>query len=203
MSDPSNERPSRGENDDAQRRSSNSQADASEAAEKADAQATALASERDELLAQLARARADYQNLRKRTQVDIDNAVRRSLENLLQNLFVVVDNLDFALKVEALSDDARQLAHGVELTRMQFLHALAQEGAAPIPDGETFDPKLHEAVATIPTSDRPAGSIVQVLRRGWTWRGTVLRPTHVQVAAAPSGSSETPSANESSGDASN
>jgi molecular chaperone GrpE len=139
----------------------------------------------DELAAQLARARADYQNLRKRTQVDIDNAVRRSLENLLQNLFVVVDNLDFALRVEAKSEDARQIAHGVELTRRQFLHALAQEGATPIPESATFDPKLHEAVSTTPSPEHAPGAIVNVLRRGWTWRGAVLRPTHVQVAVAP------------------
>lgn len=144
-----------------------------------------LAMERDEAAAQLARARADYQNLRKRTQLDIDNAVRRSLENLLQNLFVVVDNLDFALQVEAKSHDARQLAHGVELTRKQFLHALTQEGASPIPASSTFDPKLHEAVSTIPSATHEPGAIVAVLRRGWTWRGAVLRPSHVQVATAP------------------
>jgi len=145
----------------------------------------ALRAERDELATQLARARADYQNLRKRTQLDVDNAVRRSLENLLQNLFVVVDNLDFALRVEARSEDARQLAHGVDLTRMQFLHALSQEGASPIPDSKTFDTKLHEAVSTAPSTEHAPGTILHVLRRGWTWRGTVLRPAHVQVAVAP------------------
>lgn len=144
-----------------------------------------LSAERDEFASQLARARADYQNLRKRTQLDIDNAVRRSLENLLQNLFVVVDNLDFALQMEPKSDDARQLAQGVELTRLQFLHALAQEGASPIPTADTFDPKLHEAVSTVASTTKAPGEIVAVLRRGWTWRGTVLRPCHVQVAAAP------------------
>jgi len=145
----------------------------------------ALAAERDELVSQLARARADYANLRKRTQLDIDNAVRRSLENLLQNLFVVVDNLDFALRVEATSEDAKQLAQGVDLTRKQLIHALSQEGAAPIPESEQFDPKLHEAVSVVASDTHAAGAIVNVLRRGWTWRGAVLRPTHVQVAAAP------------------
>ncbi len=149
------------------------------------AERDALRAERDELVTQLARARADYQNLRKRTQLDIDNAVRRSLENLLQNLFVVVDNLDFALKTDARSEDARQLAHGVELTRRQFLHALSQEGAAPIPDSAQFDPKLHEAVTTVQSAEHAPGAVVDVLRRGWTWRGTVLRASHVRVAAAP------------------
>lgn len=150
-----------------------------------DSERDVLRSERDELLTQLARARADYQNLRKRTQIDIDNAVRRSLENLLQNLFVVVDNLDLALKTDARSEDARQLAHGVELTRRQFLHALSQEGAAPIPDSAEFDPKLHEAVTTVASAEHAPGAVVDVLRRGWTWRGTVLRAAHVRVAAAP------------------
>lgn len=158
------------------------------------AERDSLRAERDELLSQLARARADYQNLRKRTQLDTDNAVRRSLENLLQNLFVVVDNLDFALKTEARSEDARQLAHGVDLTRRQFLHALSQEGAAPIPDSSEFDPKLHEAVTTVASPEHAPGAVVDVLRRGWTWRGTVLRASHVRVAAAPASHTSSESA---------
>ncbi len=187
MSDESTDtaNPSKGENS-APAQDSDAPATTAPAAEK---------SVSEELTAQLARARADYQNLRKRTQVDIDNAVRRSLENLLQNLFVVVDNLDFALLMEPKSDDARQLAHGVELTRKQFLHALAQEGALPIPESAQFDPKLHEAVSTTPSTEHAPGTIVNVLRRGWTWRGAVLRPTHVQVAvaAATNTPGETPS----------
>ncbi len=145
----------------------------------------ALKAERDELLAQLQRARADYQNLRKRTQLDIDNALRRALEPLLQSLLLVVDNLDSALATPGSGDDARAIAHGVEMTRKQFLHALAQEAVVPITDTLEFDPRLHEAVSMHETTEQAAGSIVRVLRRGWTWRTQVLRPAHVQVAVAP------------------
>jgi molecular chaperone GrpE len=144
-----------------------------------------LKAERDDLLAQLARARADYQNLRKRTQVDIDNSVRRSLEGLLQGLVLVVDHLDLALSAPAKGEEAQALARGVELTREQLLRTLAQEGAEPVLDTDEFDPNVHEAVSTLVTSEHPPGTIVAVLRRGWTWRGQVLRPAHVQVAAAP------------------
>ena len=151
----------------------------------AGSESAALQAERDELLAQLQRARADYQNLRRRTQLDIDNALRRSLEPLLQGLLVVLDHLDLALASSAEGDEARALAQGVEMTRRQFLHALAQEGVTPMDDVREFDPTLHEAVSTCETSEQPPGQIVRVLRRGWNWRGQVLRAAHVQVSAAP------------------
>jgi molecular chaperone GrpE len=144
-----------------------------------------LKAERDDLLAQLQRARADYQNLRKRTLVDVENNVRRALEGLLQGLLVAVDNLDFALRSPAQSEDAQALAKGVELTRGQFLTALAQENVLPIPESPVFDPKLHEAVSIVETSEHAPGAVVATLRRGWTWRGQVLRAAHVQVADAP------------------
>ncbi|MCC7015180.1 MAG: nucleotide exchange factor GrpE [Planctomycetes bacterium] len=149
-----------------------------------------LRAERDDLLSQLQRARADYQNLRKRTQIDIDNSVRRSLEGLLQGLLLVVDNLDFALRTKAPGDEAKALTQGVEMTRAQFLHVLAQENVQPIPDSPDFDPNLHEAVSTAPSNEHAPGRVLQVLRRGWTWRGQVLRAAHVQVAVAPTTTSD-------------
>lgn len=144
-----------------------------------------LRAERDELLSQLQRARADYQNLRKRTQVDIENSVRRSLEGLLQGLLLVVDNLDFALRSSVESPDAKNLAQGVEMTRTQFMHVLAQENVQPIAETRAFDPNLHEAVSTAESASHAEGEIILVLRRGWTWRGQVLRAAQVQVARAP------------------
>lgn len=144
-----------------------------------------LKAERDDLLAQLARARADYQNLRKRTQVDIENSVRRSLEGLLAGLLVTVDHLDFALATKVESEDGKALHKGVELTRMQFQQVLAQENVQPIAEARVFDPKLHEAVAMVQSSAHAPGEIVATLRRGWTWRGQVLRAAQVQVASAP------------------
>ncbi len=151
-----------------------------------------LRSERDDLLAQLARARADYQNLRKRTQVDIDNSVRRSLEGLLQGLLVLLDHLDFALASKVESEDGKALAKGVELTRLSFEQVLAQENVQPIAETRAFDPRLHEAVAMVPSASHAAGEVVVTLRRGWMWRGQVLRAAQVQVASAPAASETSP-----------
>jgi molecular chaperone GrpE len=144
-----------------------------------------VARERDDLSAKLQRATADYQNLRRRQQMDVDAAVRRGLESLLQNLLLVLDHLDLALAAPAESDEAKKLARGVALTRDQFLAALAQEDVTPIEAGTSFDPARHEAVATVERADLEPGTVVDVLRRGYTWRDKVLRVAHVRVSAAP------------------
>jgi molecular chaperone GrpE len=169
-------------------------ADTSEAQSAATAGAPELEKlklERDDLLAQLLRARADYQNLRRRTQLDIDNSVRRSMESLFQGLFLVVDNLDLALGAPHAGADARSLGEGIEMTRAQLLRALAQEHVEPTAVTKEFDPTLHEAVSTVESREHVPGSVVTTLRRGWTWRGQVLRPAQVQVACAPRAASGT------------
>ena len=98
---------------------------------------------------------------------------------------LAVDHLDFALASKVESEDGKALHKGVELTRMQFQQVLAQENVQPIAESRVFDPKLHEAVAMVPSSAHTAGEIVATLRRGWTWRGQVLRAAQVQVASAP------------------
>ncbi len=130
------------------------------------------------------RAQADYQNLRRRQQTDIDNALRRALESLLQNLLVVVDHLELALAADARSEDAGVLAQGVRQTREQLLGVLRQEGVQPIAHSRAFDANLHQAVATVVSSEHAPGEIVDFLREGYTLRGLVLRAAHVRVAVA-------------------
>jgi len=144
-----------------------------------------LTRERDEYLARWQRAAADYQNLKRRSASEVEGAVRRSLEGLLSGLLLVVDHLELALKSPAGSEDAQALARGVGLTLDQLLYVLRQQGVEPILAEEEFDPALHEAVATLESDELPAGRIVDTLRRGYTWRGQMLRFAHVRVARAP------------------
>jgi molecular chaperone GrpE len=146
--------------------------------------ASTLAAERDDYLARWQRAAADYQNLKRRSAAEVEGAVRRSLESLLSGLLLVVDHLDLALSSPLESDDARALAEGVRLTRDQLLGTLRQEGVEPTPEGGTFDTRLHEAVATLERDDMQPGQVVDTLRRGYTWRGQVLRAAHVRVSRA-------------------
>ena len=141
-----------------------------------------LRRQRDDYLARWQRATADYKNLRRRTGEDIEAAMRRTMTPLLENLLLVLDHLDLALTTPIDSDDAAALAEGVKLTRDQFLKSLQQEGVESIPAGGPFDPDLHEAVATVETDEVEPGTVVETVRRGFTWRGIVLRHSHVKVA---------------------
>ena len=53
------------------------------------------------------------------------------------------------------------------------------------PQGQPFNPELHEAIATHETAEQPAGSVVAVVQRGYVLNGRLLRPARVVVARAP------------------
>ena len=50
--------------------------------------------------------------------------------------------------------------------------------------GTAFDPRQHEAIASVPGTGRPEGVIVDEIRRGYRMRDRVIRPALVAVATA-------------------
>jgi molecular chaperone GrpE len=144
--------------------------------------------EREEFLAGWKRSQADYQNLRRRTQSDIEAAVRRSQQRVFEGLLLALDHLELALGSAPESGDAERLAQGVRMTRDQMLRLLEQEGVRPMasspPGEERFDPSVHLAVRTVERDDLPPGSVVETARSGYSWGDLVLRPAQVVVNAA-------------------
>lgn len=141
--------------------------------------------ERAEYLASWQRSQADYQNMRRRMQQELDAHARRAKQPLLSDILLVLDQLEMALSIPAQSEDAESFRAGIELTRGQLMRTLENEGVAPVPDGGTFDPAVHQAMSTVETAEVEPGTIVETLRRGYTWNDTVLRFAQVRVAAAP------------------
>ena len=148
---------------------------------------TTLRRERDEAVTKWQRALADYQNLKRRSQSDYENGLRRSLQPLAENLLLVLDNLDMALAAPVTSEDAVNLAAGVQLTRDQLVTAIATLDVKPIGVEGEFDPAVHQAVETVEAGGADPGAIVDVVRPGFTWRHGVLRHAQVRVAAAGEG----------------
>ena len=144
-----------------------------------------VARELEDVKGRWLRAQADYHNLKKRALLDAEASLRRAMQPLLENLLLVVDHLEMALAARIESEDAQSLAQGVRMTRDQFLRALEDQGVVPVDEAGAFDPNVHQAVATVETTDAQPGTIVATVRRGYVWRGTVLRPAQVRVAAAP------------------
>ncbi|MCC6408409.1 MAG: nucleotide exchange factor GrpE [Planctomycetes bacterium] len=151
---------------------------------------TALRAERDRLQAQVLRAQADFQNLKRRTASDIDQALKRSLSTLFEQLFVALDNLELALATpEGRGDSA--FAQGVRLTRDNLMRGLELSGVQRIAPTTMLDPMKQEAVATEPRDDVAPGTVLGVLREGYTYQGQVVRPAQVRVATRATPTAET------------
>jgi molecular chaperone GrpE len=74
----------------------------------------------------------------------------------------------------------------VELIRKQMEDALAKMGARPVPAaGEAFDPRLHEAIEMVDTSDVKDNHVIDELQRGYKLKDRLLRPAMVRVARNP------------------
>lgn len=140
-----------------------------------------------ETVAKWQRAQADYQNLKRRSQTDVENRLRRTMEPLLRNLLLVLDHLDMALMSPTESQDAKNLAIGVEMVRKQMVTALEESEVEPIDEGGAFDPDLHQAIGEVESTEHEPGTIVETTRRGYRWRGRALRHAEVRVAREAGG----------------
>jgi molecular chaperone GrpE len=131
------------------------------------------------------RARAEVDNARKRLRREKAEAIKYANETLTGELVVVVDNLERALESAGGASDAKAIHDGVEMVHNQFLSILQNHGLEPIvPDGQTFDPRFHEAVSAEERDDVADNTIIETLQKGYMLRGRVVRPAMVRVARA-------------------
>ena len=137
--------------------------------------------ERDEYLDLAKRAQADFENYRKRASKDMAAAGSRARAGLIRELLPVVDNLERALST-APADDP--MAEGVRLVLMDLQGVLARAGVEAIePTGEVFDPNVHEALTTREQEGAQAGTVLDVVEKGYRSPDQVIRPARVVVAA--------------------
>jgi molecular chaperone GrpE len=132
------------------------------------------------------RAAADLENHRKRTRREIDDAKVEARAKVLKEMLPVVDNLERAIEHAAPAEGGapQPIVEGIQLVLRQFTTAFERLEVSPIEAlNQPFDPNLHEAISQ-QESDQPAGTIVQVLQRGYRIGERLLRPALVVVAKA-------------------
>lgn len=133
------------------------------------------------------RARAEVENIRRRAEQDVEKAHKFALEKFSKELLTVVDNLERGLDAldKAVTDETTQaLVDGVEMTHKEFISTLAKFGVEAVGAvGEAFNPDLHQAISMQPAEGIEANHISQVLQKGYTLQGRVIRPAMVMVAA--------------------
>ncbi len=129
------------------------------------------------------RTLADLDNFRKRVERDREQARLYAVEKLIRDLLPVLDSLEMAC---AVSGDADALREGVSLALQEALRLLGERGVADVGGiGELFDPRVHEAVGTRMDADRPQGTILEVLRKGYKLHDRLLRPARVAITVKP------------------
>lgn len=130
------------------------------------------------------RVQAEAQNMVHRAERDVDNARKFALERFAGALLPVLDNLERALAAMGEPTEAtRALGEGVQLTLKSFSDVLQKfEVMAVEPVGQSFNPELHQAMAMIEQPGAAPNSVVQVMQKGYTLNGRLLRPAMVVVA---------------------
>jgi molecular chaperone GrpE len=139
----------------------------------------------------LLRTLAEMENLRKRTEREVFDARLYGIAGFARDVLAVADNMHRALDAIGPelreSDDAKvkALIEGVELTERELLKTLEKNGVKKFsPQGEKFDPNLHQAMYEVPTSDLPPGLVADVIQAGYMLGERVLRPAMVAVSKA-------------------
>lgn len=141
---------------------------------------------------QALRGQAEAENVRRRAARDVENAHKFALEKFASDLLPVVDSLEKAVESARLGVEsadagaANAIAEGVELSLKLFLDVLEKAGISRIhPQGEPFDPQLHEAMAMVENPDAEPNSVLDVMQAGYTLNGRLVRAAMVVVSKAP------------------
>ena len=142
--------------------------------------------ERDQYKELYLRTLADFDNYRKRVQSDWQKAVEFAAERLVYELLPVLDNFQRALEAAEQTQNLSSFVQGVRMIYTQMLQTLQREGLHPIdPQNEPFNPRYHEAVDTVESEEAEPNRVVQVLERGYLFKGKLLRPAKVIVSRTP------------------
>ena len=161
----------------------------------------ALAKEAADYKDRLLRTLAEMENLRRRTEREVADTRQYAVANFARDLLAVADNMQRAL--DTLSADFRDQAdpvvkshiEGVELTERELMKVMEKHGIKRFdPQGQKFDPNLHQAMFEVPDPSVPSGTVVQVMQPGYMIAERMLRPALVGVSKG--GPKAAPAANE-------
>ena len=130
-----------------------------------------LAKEHDGYL----RLAAEYDNFRKRSQKERDSTYQDAQISTIALFLPVLDNLERAAS-------AAEADEGVRMILKQFQELLKKCGVEECgKEGEAFDPNFHNAVMHQEGEGTGEPVIVQVLQKGYTLNGRLIRPAMVKT----------------------
>lgn len=140
--------------------------------------------EKKEYLDGWQRMRADFANARKDEETKRGELIRFASEGLVEDLLPVLDSFSSAFSnKEAWEKVDENWRKGVEYIYAQFYSVLESRGLTGVGEvGEKFDPRIHSSLdETVTGSDLQAGTVAEVIHRGYRLHNKVIRPASVKV----------------------
>jgi molecular chaperone GrpE len=129
----------------------------------------------------LARQQAEFDNARKRAAREQQEFREFAAAEVIKSILPTLDSFERALK--ASGGKTGEFRNGVELIYRQLQDALQKAGVQPIAAvGKPFDPRVHEAIEMVDTTEVPDHQVLDELQRGYKYKDRLLRPAMVRVA---------------------
>jgi molecular chaperone GrpE len=130
------------------------------------------------------RERAEMENFRKRQERVLADRIQQQKKALFHKVLGVIDNVERALAFQD-TLDRQQLQQTLRMVLWQMNEVMRGEGITPVPSvGEAFNPYVHEAIEAVEDSDKPEGTIVEEVLKGYTLGNETLRPARVKVSTS-------------------
>lgn len=144
--------------------------------------------QKDEWKDRCLRTAADFENYKKRAEKERSVWITSAQTSILSDLLNIVDDFDRAFSAPTSSvrpEEQRSCVSkdaGFALIHKELHKFLEKHGVLEMQQTMQFDPHLHEAIMHVDSPEQESGSIVQVLQKGYMYKGQVLRPARVSVA---------------------
>jgi molecular chaperone GrpE len=129
------------------------------------------------------RLAAEYDNFRKRTERERADVTLRAQADIVRALLEPLDDLQRIADFDPATNSAQSLHEGAEMVERKFLRVMESAGLETIDAQEQrFDPAMHEALTMVPAeSEEQDETVAQVYRKGYRFKGILLRPAQVVV----------------------
>ncbi|QXD24127.1 nucleotide exchange factor GrpE [Opitutia bacterium ISCC 51] len=147
--------------------------------------------EKEDLYQKVLRAAADFENFRKRSLREKEELRKYAVSGLIEDLLPALDNLELGLAAADNHPEAKAVSDGFRMVAQQITSILQNNGVECVnPEGEDFDPNFHESVGFQPSDEVEDQKVIQVLRKGYSLNGRILRAANVIVSSGPASEEE-------------
>ena len=139
-----------------------------------------------EMKARWLRSVADLENYRKRIAREKQDIIRNAAANVIESLLPVIDNMKLGLQAAENHPEAKDVVVGFKMVDDQLKRSLKEQGLEEIaPDGEAFDPNLHECISHQTSEEIEEGKVIQTVRAGYRLNDRLIRAANVIVSSGP------------------